>query len=52
MDKWEYIEDTFNMNEPHPKPSSIIKTRAVDGWINVSTGFKGDTAILRFKRKI
>lgn len=51
MDKWEYAEDKFNLNEPHLKASSIIKMRELAGWINVSTGFKGDTAILKFKRK-
>lgn len=50
--KWEYIEDEINLNESHIPARKIIQMREQAGWINVSTGFKGDTAILKFKRKI
>lgn len=52
MCQYEYVEDKFNLNEPHIPASKIIQMREQAGWINVSTGVKGDTAILRFKRKI
>lgn len=51
-EKWEYIEDKFNLNEPHIPARKIIQMREKAGWINTSTGWEGDTAILKFKRKI
>lgn len=52
MDQWEYIEDRFNLDKPHPRLKNIIKMRESMGWINVSVGCKGNEAILQFKRKI
>ena len=52
MSQYEYIEDKFNLNEPHISARKIIKMREKAGWINFYTMLKGDMAILRFKRKI
>lgn len=52
MSQYEYIEDKFNLNEPHMPARKIIQMREQAGWINISTGWKGDIAILKFKRKI
>lgn len=50
--KWEYTEDKINLNEPHISGKRIIQMREQAGWIHISTVFKGDTAMLKFKRKI
>lgn len=52
MKQYEYIEDKFNLNEPHIPARKIIQMREKDGWINYCTKLNGDTAILKFKRKI
>lgn len=52
MSQYEYIEDKFNRFEPHIPAREIIRMREQVGWINYYVGWKGDTAILKFKRKL
>lgn len=52
MSQHEYIEDKINMSEPHIPARKIIQMREQAGWVNYYMKLKGDTAILKFKRKI
>ena len=52
MDKCEYVEDKFNLNEPHIPPRKIIEMREQAGWMCISTEYKGKNVTLKFKRKI